>query len=291
MNAGSSPTPSGQRTSTGHEPATPLEIIKPPADWFQNGFHRFLETYLKRHFHAIAFEQTELPPVIADAPDVPVIVYCNHPSWWDPLLAHFINRHLFKPRQLYAPIDAAALQKYKVFEKLGFFGVEMHSNRGAAAFLKTTAELFRRPATALWLTPEGRFADPRDHDAELMPGLAHLCTRTREALVVPLSLEYVFWEERLPECLFRFGDCVALSEFPGRTKADWADDLATRLRENQTLLAERVIARSSEPFHNLLRGKQGASGIYDWGRRLKSWMKLRRFDASHGDQFGSPSGG
>ncbi|EMI57184.1 lysophospholipid acyltransferase family protein [Rhodopirellula sallentina] len=279
MNAGT------HSTASRRDSRTQRDVIAPPAKWFQNGFHRFLDTYLKRHFHAIAYENTPLPTEISGNPDLPVIVYCNHPSWWDPLLAHFINQRLFHPRQLYAPIDAEALQKYKVFEKLGFFGVELHSASGAAAFLQTTAELFRRPATALWLTPEGRFADPRDHDAELMPGLAHLCAKAKEALVVPMSLEYVFWEERLPECLIRFGEAVSLAEFPDRSKSQWGEDLTRRLRENQTHLAARVIARSSEPFHNLLRGKQGVSGVYDWSRRVKSWLTLRRFDASHGHQF------
>ncbi|MCM2374244.1 lysophospholipid acyltransferase family protein [Aporhodopirellula aestuarii] len=264
-------------------------VIAPPAAWFQNGFHRFLDSYLKRHFHAIAFERTDMPAAISRNLNEPVIVYCNHPSWWDPLLAHYVNRKLFAPRQLYAPIDAAALKKYQVFEKLGLFGVELHSSHGAAAFLKTTAELFRRSGTALWLTPEGRFTDVRDDQAELMPGLSHLCSRTDRGLVVPMSLEYAFWEERLPECLIRFGEAASLAEYANRSKAQWAEDLTARLRDNQAKLAELVIARSAEPFENLLHGKSGASGIYDWARRLKSWMSFHRFDAAHGDKFGSAS--
>lgn len=220
--------------------------------------------------------------------ETPVIVYCNHPSWWDPLIAHYINHRLFAPRQIYAPIDAEALQKYKVFERLGFFGVDMNSSRGAAAFLKTTAELFRRPNTALWLTPEGRFADVRDYEAELMPGLAHLCSRMSEAIVVPLSLEYVFWEERLPECLFRFGEIFSLAEHRPMSKSEWHDDLARRLRANQHGLSELVIARSADAFENLVRGKGGASGVYDFGRRMKAWLSFRRFEAAHGQKFEEP---
>lgn len=264
-------------------------MIAPPSAWFQNGFHRFLESYLKRHFHAIAVENQGWQAwkrMAADArADVPLIVYCNHPSWWDPLIAHFINFRLFAPRQIYAPIDASALERYKVLERLGFFGVDMDSTKGAASFLKTTAELFRRPSTALWLTPEGRFADARDHDAELMPGLSHLCSRMSEGIVVPLSLEYVFWEERLPECLFRFGEIVSLADTPSMTKPEWHVDLASRLRTNQTKLGELVQARSSEPFENLMRGKQGASGVYDFGRRVKSWLTFRKFQPAHGEQF------
>lgn len=274
-------------SDSGSRPQSPGSTVSKPADWFQNGFHRFLEAYLKRHFHAIAIETASLPdPQLFDQDNtLPMIVYCNHPSWWDPLLAHFINQRLFKPRQFYAPIDASALEKYKVFEKLGFFGVDLQSSKGATSFLKTTAEIFGRPDSALWLTPEGRFADVRDHNAALMPGLAHLCSRLERGIVVPMSLEYVFWEERLPECLIRFGDWVSIAEVEHQDKSAWADDLAVRLRDNQKCLADLVVARSAEPFTNLLRGQQGARGLYDWSRRIKSWFTGGRFQAAHGEKF------
>lgn len=262
-------------------------VVGRPAAWFQNGFHRFLETYLKRHFHVIAVETDSIPSddLIPGDSSTPMIVYCNHPSWWDPLLAHFINSRCFVPRQLYAPIDASALERYQVLERLGFFGVDLTSTSGAASFLRTTTELFQRESSALWLTPEGRFADPRDHSAELMPGLSHLCWKLRTGIVVPLSLEYVFWEERLPECLFRFGEIVRIEHFSERTKVQWSDDLAARLRANQTRLAELSIARSAQPFTNLLRGKQGARGVYDWARRMKAWTTGKSFRAAHGEKF------
>ncbi|GAB5514444.1 lysophospholipid acyltransferase family protein [Rhodopirellula baltica] len=277
------------------------DVIAKPADWFQNGFHRFLHSYLRRNFHAIAFaretrlrsqfesmatplpEQTQRSPL--DDGSVPLIVYSNHASWWDPLLAHFINERLLAPRQFYAPIDAEALQQYKVFEKLGFFGVQSDSNRGAAQFLKTTATLFRRDHSALWVTPEGRFADVRDHEAELMPGLSHVCSKLDRGWVVPLAMEYVFWDDRLPLVLFRFGDVISIPTASDWDKQHWTDELTERLRFSQSRLAKLCIDRSSEPFENLLRGKRGASGMYDTARRLKSWMTGQSFQAGHGDQF------
>ncbi|EMI24954.1 lysophospholipid acyltransferase family protein [Rhodopirellula europaea] len=277
------------------------DVIAKPADWFQNGFHRFLHSYLRRNFHAIAFAretelQTQFQSLAEANPDdaqaspledgsVPLIVYSNHASWWDPLLAHFINERLLSPRQFYAPIDAEALQQYKVFEKLGFFGVQSDSNRGAAQFLKTTAALFRREHSALWVTPEGRFADVRDHEAELMPGLSHVCSKLDRGWVVPLAMEYVFWDERLPLVLFRFGDAIAIPTASDWDKQQWSEELTERLRFSQSRLAKLCIDRSSEPFENLLRGKRGASGMYDTARRLKSWMTGRSFQAGHGDQF------
>ncbi|MEM9367426.1 MAG: lysophospholipid acyltransferase family protein [Planctomycetota bacterium] len=267
--------------------------LKPPSKWFQNGFHRFLEPYLRRHFHAMAVHRDthldqQLPAIpsvdLSDA-GLPVLVYCNHPSWWDPLLAHLLNRLVFAPRQFYAPIDAEALEKYPVFERLGFFGVQMKSNAGAAAFLKTTSTIFQRDHAALWLTPEGRFCDARDHDAALMPGLAHLCHRLTRGLVVPIAIEYVFWEERLPECLIRFGECVSIEDHSDWGKSHWSDTLSERLRSSQNALAALAIARQAEPFDNLLRGQQGASGLYDFFRRMNAFARGKKFNPAHGQQF------
>ena len=296
--SGGAARPASRKRRAGPPKTSDSIAVPPPAAWFQNGFQRFLERYLRRHFHAIAIareghprdqfaalsRQTGETNPLQD-PDLPMLVYSNHPGWWDPLIAQFANHRLFMPRQFYAPIDAEALQQYRVFEKLGFFGVEPHTSRGAASFLRVTSELFQRPHTALWMTPEGRFADPRDHEAELMPGLAHVCTRLTSGWIVPMALEYVFWEERLPECLMKVGECVSLKEYPDRDKAAWAADLQHRLRQVQSQLSRLAIARRSEPFENLLQGKQGARGVYDMARRVKSLVTGRRFQAAHGDQF------
>ena len=61
----------------------------------------------------------------------------------------------------FAPIDAAMLGKYGFFARIGAFGVDLDSPRGAAAFLRTGADILSRPDRALWVTAQGRFADAR----------------------------------------------------------------------------------------------------------------------------------
>ena len=262
----------------------PASRLQHPAAWFQNGFHRFLRPYLKRHFHAIAIDRDRREDRRISA-DSPLVVYANHPSWWDPLVAHFLNRVLFPPRQFFAPIDAAALQQYSVFEKLGFFGVSLSAKSGAAEFLSKSGQVLDQPDTALWVTPEGRFADVRDHEANLQPGLAHLCSRSSSLVALPLALEYVFWDERLPVCLVSLGTPMSAAEHAGDDKADWVRRLEKGLREAQHRLSSLAIERSSDAFDNLLDGKRGAGGAYDSFRRVKSLLTGRSFKASHGEQF------
>jgi len=252
--------------------------------WFQNGFHRFLRPFLKRHFHAVAVESGCRESLEFEA-DEPLLIYGNHPSWWDPLIAHFLNRSLFPSRQFYAPIDAEALEQYSVFGKLGFYGVQMNTTSGAAAFLKQTTAILEGGQTAIWITPEGRFSDARDHDAELMPGLAHMCTKLSRGWAVPLALEYPFWDERLPVCLAMFGQPVQIADRASSSKREWQAMLSAELRGTQGKLAQLAVARRSDPFDDLLVGKAGAGIFYDSFRRVRSVFSGKKFRDKHGEQF------
>jgi len=265
-------------------PAAPSADVPAVSAFLQNGFHAFLGRMLRRSFHTLAGERETLANANVAA-DQPLIVFANHPSWWDPLVAHYVNRQLFAGRQFYAPIDAEALDQYRVFAKLGFFGVRLGSPTGSAAFLKTSRTILAMPGTALWMTPEGRFVDPRDTEQPLAPGLAHLCSRAETGVALPLAMEFAFWEERLPECLLRFGEPILIAEHAGLDKPAWAARLTASLRDNQQQLAKRVIARDATPFQELLRGSQGAGGMYERLRRLRGWLGGSKVAPQHGKQF------
>ena len=257
------------------------------AAWVQDGFHRFLGPYLRRHFDSIAVSgEGQLDAEVVRGG--PLLIAANHPSWWDPLVAHFLNRHLLPDRQFRAPIDAAALQQYRVFERLGFFGVEADSRRGAAAFLRTGSRVLASSDDALWVTPEGRFADPRDRGADLNPGVAHLCAKTTGGHFVALAMEYVFWNERLPNVLVRFGQPRSLNE--SNDKAAWSRTVDEDLRTTQAELAEDVVTRDADRFVPVFQSGGGAGFVYDTARRLRSLFGGGGFQARHEGRSGGQTG-
>ena len=82
-------------------------------------------------------------------------------------------------------MDAAALGRYRFLQRIGVFGIELDSARGAREFLLTSTALLARPDTALWITAQGRFVDARDRPPGLRPGFAHLSRRLERAVVLP----------------------------------------------------------------------------------------------------------
>lgn len=256
--------------------------------WLYNGFARYARRLIRRRFHAMRVTESSLPSPRADDS---MLIYTNHASWWDPLMAVVVNELLFAPRQFHAPIDEEALQQYAVLGRLGFFPVRKHADDGALVFQLTMLSILKSGASA-FITPEGQFTDVRA-DIPFRPGLAHLLAglpSDAPVMVLPMAVEYVFWNESTPEILIEFGE-------PMRPEAvatdcavsDWDARLRHALRTTQSQLAQRAMARSDEPFRTLVVGAGGERGLYDIARRLKSWLSGHRFSAEH-DQNTPTSG-
>jgi 1-acyl-sn-glycerol-3-phosphate acyltransferase len=240
-------------------------------------FGWYLRWYFWRRFHAVRLSRSGLPRVPAGRP---VIVFSNHPSWWDPALYILLQTTLFAGRRGFGPMDAAALGQYGVLQRMGVFGIELDSPRGAARFLKTSLRLLADPRTVFWITAEGAFTDPRTRPVRLRPGVAHLARRVPGAVILPLAIEYTFWNESRPEALARFGPPIETGRERG--VAEWQALLEGALAETMDALAAESAARNPGLFVPLVRGGAGVGGIYDLQRRVRALLRGRRFDPTHG---------
>ena len=259
------------------------------------GFQRFNRWYLRKHFHVVAVDRSELIPATYNCNDS-LVVFANHASWWDPLIALYLCEQVFPGFRLYAPIDAEAFKQYRIFGQMGFFPVEQNSLAGATGFLKIARRILQQPAASVWITPEGRFVDVRDTSASLMPGLAHLAAGQHSlpndaaghdaaghTWFVPAAVEYTFWEERLPELLVRLGKPMLANG--AKSKQQWQSELTDGLRQAQQKLATAAIERDTSGFEVLLRNRSGTFFLYDWWRSLTTKRKSARQGLNHSDKF------
>lgn len=252
----------------------------PPINaWKLRCFRAYTRRYLRRHFHAVRLLGAPALPA-----NRPAVIYLNHAAWWDPLVCLFLAEQLFPARPGFAPIDAAQLQRYGIFRNLGFFGIEPGTARGAIRFLRKAENVLGNPVHLLWLTPQGRFADPRERPVMLQEGLGRLAMRARHAVFVPLALEYPFWNDRLPEALVHFGEPLTAIELPppGSGSETHSRLLAARLEQAQDELARAAQTRQPDAFTTLLGGSAGVGGIYDLWRRCKARWRGETFSPEHG---------
>lgn len=244
-------------------------------------FTWYSRRYLRRHFHSLRVSRAGLPPLTAERP---LVVYSNHASWWDALVCLVLKDALFPEHTAFAPMEAAMPERYGFFRRLGFFGVEQGSRRGAAQFLRISEAVLQSPRHVLALTPQGRFADVRQRPVCFTGGIGHLAARVRRAWFVPLAVEYVFWEERLPEILVRFGEPV---DVHGQNAAAsdarfWTRLFEQNLATTQDALAAEAQRRCPDDFQSLLHGDAGQGGVYDWWRALKAKCRGETFHREHG---------
>jgi len=245
-------------------------------------FTWYLRRYVARDFRAVRVARRATAPESAPGP---VVVYTNHPSWWDPLVMMLLHARWFDGRPAYGPMDAAMLLRYRFFARLGAFGVEQGTARGAAAFLRAGRAVLARRSSVLWITAEGRFRDVRDRPVRLAPGLAHLLAGGPACTVVPVAFEYTFWTERKPEALVAAGEPIRPTD-PRPDGADaWQRLLEDRLERTQDGLAADAASRDARRFEIVSRGgAAGVGGVYDLWRRVRAAIRGERFEAAHLDR-------
>ncbi|MFO0843459.1 MAG: lysophospholipid acyltransferase family protein [Gemmataceae bacterium] len=245
--------------------------------WRVRMFTRYFKRWMGRSFHAVRLSLAGRPPSLDGRP---LLVVLNHPSWWDPLMG-MVLAELFAGYKHYVPIDAAALRQYRLFEPLGFFGVEVGSAEGALAFLRTGTAVLSSRHHAVWVTAQGRFTDPRVRPVELRPGVGHLVRRLSDVVIVPLAIEYPFWQERYPEALAHFGSPIEVGQGRAHTAEGWMAKIEAGLTQALDDLAAAAQSQDAGRFEALVGGSVGVGGVYDWWRRLKARLAGRQFRAEH----------
>jgi 1-acyl-sn-glycerol-3-phosphate acyltransferase len=236
-------------------------------------FRRVVRSYFRRHFRAVSLQHGERLSTLPG----PLVVYANHSSWWDPMVSVLLAETLQPNARHYAPMDAAALAKYPILRRLGIFPIDMATARGAAQFLRTSQAILASGGI-LWITPQGRFADPREPLA-FKPGLGALAARNPGLAFLPLAIEYTFWDERLPETLLRCGEPLII---PANTSTDDATaQLTAALAGTMSALKDSALARDPRAFHPVLTGARGTGGLYALARRMRALVTGKRIVLDH----------
>lgn len=230
-------------------------------------FRRIVRGYFRRHFSAVRISRaSHLDGLSAKH----LIVYANHGSWWDPMISVLLGEALMPAREHYAPMDADVLAHYGILRHVGVFGVEMATARGAAKFIRGGLNILTHHGV-LWITPQGRFADARERPLSFKSGMAALAVKVTNGVIVqPLAIEYVFWNERLPEVLLHFGPALAVQ---GGTTEEVNLRLEAALLTTMETLKQLALARDPAAFLPLAQGRAGTGGFYSLFERLRARLR------------------
>lgn len=217
------------------------------------------ERMLRKSFASVRLEQGSRAQLAAlDAHPGGVMLLMNHPSWWDPLVLTFFRRRFFPTRPTMAPMDAHELRRFRIFMRVGVFGIDPQDPRSARLLISECARRWQlEPRSLLFITPQGRFTDPRE-PIELKPGAALVAAANPGVAIGTVAVEYPFWSGRKPEVLLRVR---RLMTPPVPNARGWNECMREGMIENGRSLAEAAIARSERCFERLIDGER-ASGPY-----------------------------
>jgi len=257
-------------------------------------FARYNRHYLARHFAGVRVAGLEAltPALVDDA--APLVVYMNHAAWWDPLVGTLLATGPLAARRHRAVIDVRALERYALLERLGFVGLDRQGADGARSLLRLVDTLCGVKRSTLWLTPQGRFTDPRTRPIELERGLGHIARRLPGARFLPVAIEYPMGGERLPEVRVRIGEPESPGSLagtaqgspeaaaPAASAADLTARFAARLTTLSDRLADDVMHDRQADYVTVLSGRHGVGAVYDLGRRIRARITGRAFDSRHG---------
>jgi hypothetical protein len=121
--------------------------------------------------------------------------------------------------------------------------------------------------------------DSREALLGFKPGLGALAARVPGLRLVPLAIEYTFWDERLPETLLRIGEPLRVPA--GTSTVAATEELEVALAAVMAELKAAAIARDASAFTSLLSGARGTGGLYGFGRRLRAWVTRKPVALDH----------
>ncbi len=122
----------------------------------------------------------------------------------------------------------------------------------------------------MWIMPQGQFKDARLRPAGFLHGAAAIATRLPRCRVLPLAVEYTYWDERLPEALLLCGMPIDIVQPELHTQEEWTRLFEQAVVRAQDELAALATRRDAAQFQPVLEGRAGAAFAYDAWRRLRA---------------------
>ena len=250
--------------------------------WFAAWFCHHARQKLKANFRKCSLTPDSQLPVFED--QVPVVVICNHSSWWDPLLALFLSQYIFN-RPLYGVMAEEQLRRYGIFRYVGIYSVDRESNQEGRAFLRYTRDLITGKNCLLWIYPQGELLSNGHPSLEFKKGFVQIMTHLPKVHLLKIVVSYDFWIESKPEIVI---DLLPLETLMPRKGSEFVTRLTERVQSEMTERLSEVkrIVRTQDgtPLKPLFLNDGGTHAVYDFYRRLKAFTLRQSFSKRHGTE-------
>lgn len=180
--------------------------------------------------------------------DGPVLVYANHPGFWDGLVLHELATAW--GREAFCLVEQQNLERFPFLSRLGAFSIRPGDPASTVESFRYARSLLARPKAALFVFPQGRLSPPGSGALVLQRGVEVLARRGGVPCV-PLALRYAFLDSERPDVLVAMGGA-----HPPAPNSELTARLAKHLGE-----VER--ATSLEGYQPVVRGSPGVAARWE----------------------------
>ncbi len=199
------------------------------------------------------------------APEIPVIWFGNHSSWWDGYLPFALN-HLTWKREGYVMVEYTQLSRYPFFRWAGGFSVDRSDARSALASLSYAASVLTTGANkTLLIYPQGAIVANDTRPLKFFSGIGHIVKtvlRTHAiCALVPLALRYEFIGEQKPEAFASTGAPILVSGSVDSRAL--TTDLEIALMHELDRLRADITGYRFDSFQTLLSGGASINRVFD----------------------------
>ncbi len=176
--------------------------------WFEKLFRVYNRNLLARRFEGLRVAGMER--LRERRRDAPLVLYANHSSWWDGLVAFEIGASC--NLEQYVMMEERQLRAYPLFRRLGAFSVVREDARAAMRSVEYAAELLRdeerkaREGGALWLFPQGATRPNDARPFKFYSGAARIALRLDAVMLLPVAMRYEHLDGFRPEIFARIGE-------------------------------------------------------------------------------------
>ncbi len=212
--------------------------------WFERIFQIYNRNLLKRRFHSLRVSGLDNFVKVNSS-----VIYANHSSWWDGLVAFEISNVL--RADSFIMMEEKHLRNLFLFRKFGAFSVVRENPRQAVKSLNYAINLLEEKSfRTLWIFPQGEILPNDSRPLHFYNGLARIIIRVGDCSAVPLTIRYEFLKEYKPEIFVKIGKSENFNDLNINSKKltrDFESRISTMLAE----LKNDVVSKNFDNYKKI----------------------------------------
>jgi 1-acyl-sn-glycerol-3-phosphate acyltransferase len=179
-------------------------MIRARHNWLIYSFFKLYTVYkIKRNFYHVHISGN--PP----ERDLPVLVVCNHISWWDGFWVMYVNMKLFHRKFFFMMLEDK-LNEFSFFKSCGGYPVRKNS-KSILQSLQYTAELLTKKNNLVLMFPQGEISSLHRQQYRFERGLGRVVDQVMGKIQIIFIANLVdYFSERKPSLY------VYIEEYEGK---------------------------------------------------------------------------